>query len=244
MDLNGNATANPAAKLLASPLAFLQPTTQLNSAFLAAAKQFLDPIAAGVSEEQAQRQQELRKKRKRGEGYDGDIRVLHLKKVHLQGFGVNQVFEQTRKIVDAAVEEIDLALPQDEDEDDTLAVREDDDEDSEGSGAEVEADEESSDIGEEGVDWEYDGEDVSGEEGLEDEDDEDEQALEGEDVDLEDDAEGIFSDDGSDLDEPAETYHPDPNGLNDGFFEIDQFNKRTDFLVRLVLRQSRSDHDF
>jgi U3 small nucleolar RNA-associated protein MPP10 len=242
MDLNANATANPAAKLLASPLAFLQPTAQLNGAFLAAAKQFLDPVAAGVSEEQAQRQQELRKKRKRGEGYDGDIRVLHLKKVHLQGFGVNQVFEQARKIVDAATEEIELALPGDKDEDDTLAIGADeDDEDSELSGAELEEDEHSSDIGEEGVDWQYDGEDVSGEEGLSGEDDEDEDALDGEDVDMEDGEEGIFSDDGSELDEPAETYHPDPNGLNDGFFEIDQFNKQTDFLVSLphILMQKR-----
>lgn len=230
MDLNA---ANPAAKLLASPLAFLQPTTQLNGAFLAAAKQFLDPVAAGVSEEQAQRQQELRKKRKRGEGYDGDIRVLHLKKVHLQGFGVNQVFEQTRKILDAATEEIEMALPLEEDEDDTLAIGAGgDSDDSEGSGAELEEGDESSDIGEEGVDWEYDGEDVSGEEELDEENDEEDDALDGEDVSMDDgDAEGMFSDDESDLDEPAETYRPDPNGLNDGFFEIDQFNKQTDFLV-------------
>ncbi|KAF2441924.1 Mpp10 protein [Karstenula rhodostoma CBS 690.94] len=243
MDLNANATANPAVKLLASPLAFLQPTSQLNGAFLAAAKQFLDPVAVGVSEEQAQRQQELRKKRKRGEGYDGDIRVLHLKKVHLQGFGVDQVFEQTRKIVDAAAEEIELALPRD-DEDGTLAIGAgEDDDDSEGSGADLEEDEESSDIGAEGVDWEYDGEDVSGEEGLEGEDDEDEDELDGEDVDMEDDAEGIFSDDGSDLDEPAETYHPDPNGLNDGFFEIDQFNKQTDFLEQRDNQGEAADSD-
>lgn len=241
MDLNANATANPATKLLANPLAFLQPTTQLNGAFLAAAKQFLDPVAAGVSEDQVQRQQELRKKRKRGEGYDTDIRVLQLKKVHLQGFGVSQVFEQARKIVDAATEEIELALPRDE-EDDTLVVREsDDDEDSEGSGAELEEDEDSSDIGEEGVDWEYDGEDLSGEEGLEGEDDEDDDALDGEDVEMEDEAEGIFSDGSSDIDEPAEVYRPDPNGLNDGFFEIDQFNKQTDFLVRLTQITSTSD---
>ncbi|KAJ4357983.1 U3 snoRNP protein [Didymosphaeria variabile] len=240
MDLN---TSNPAAKLLTSPLAFLQPTTQMNGAFLAATKQFLDPVAAGVSEEQSQRQQEVRKKRKRGEGYDGDISVLHLKKVHLQGFDVNQVFEQARKILDAATEEIELALPQDEDEADTLAIRAgEDDEDSEGSGAELEEGEESSDLGEEGVDWEYDGEDVSGE-GLEVEDDEDDEALDHEDVDMENDEGGMFSDARSDLDEPAATYQEDKHGLNDPFFDIDMFNKQTDFLEQRDNQGEAADTD-
>ncbi|KAH7125202.1 U3 small nucleolar ribonucleoprotein complex, subunit Mpp10 [Dendryphion nanum] len=43
-----------------------------------------------------------------------------------------------------------------------------------------------------------------------------------------DDEEGIFSDAASD-DEPAETYQPDPNGLNDGFFSIDDFNRQSEF---------------
>ena len=72
------------------------------AAFLAAAKQYLDPVAAGISQIQTQRQQELRKKRKRGYEYDNDVSVLNLKKLHLDGFGINQVFEQTRKIVEAA----------------------------------------------------------------------------------------------------------------------------------------------
>ncbi|KAF1955509.1 Mpp10 protein [Byssothecium circinans] len=218
--------ANAPSNLLASPLSFLQPTKQLNSSFLAAAKQFLDPVAAGVSETQSQRQQDLRRKRKRGEGYDGDIRVLHLKKVHLQGFGVNQVFEQTRKILDAATEEIELALPEEDDEAVSIHT-EDDDEDIE----QAEEDEDSSDVGEEGVDWEYDGDDVlDGDEALNGEESStDEQS--GDKVDgLEDGEEGMFSEDGSENDEPTEIYRADPHGLNDGFFEIDQFNKVTDFL--------------
>lgn len=227
MDLGS--TSPVTAALLAKPTAFLLPSTQLNNAFLAAAKQFLDPVATGVSEAQVQRQQEQRKKRKRGE-VDGDdgCKVLQLKKVHIQGFSTAQVWQQASKILDAAVDEVERSLPQDDD--DTLVIRagEADEED---DLSELEDEEASSELGEEGVDWEYDGEDVSGAEGLDEEESgEGEEDLDEEDIDMEDDGEGIFSDDGSGMDEPAETYRPDPNGLNDGFFEIDQFNKQTDFL--------------
>jgi U3 small nucleolar RNA-associated protein MPP10 len=51
MDLQP-AAMNSSSSLVTNPLAFLQPTLQLNSAFLAAAKQYLDPVAAGISEVQ------------------------------------------------------------------------------------------------------------------------------------------------------------------------------------------------
>ena len=230
MELQPAAVASPTT-LLASPLAFLQPTPQLNASFLAAAKHYLDPVAAGVSESQSQRQQELRKKRKRGGGYDDDISVLHLKKVHVDGFGVNQVFEQTRKIVEATADEIELALP--EEQDGLVPVLDGEDEDEE-----LEEPEEyhtESEIGEEGVDWEYDGVDDQG-------DDIEASGDEDEDVDMEDGEEAIFSDGASD-DEPAQTYQPDPNGLNDGFFSIDDFNKQTDFLEQQDQRGEGVDSD-
>ncbi|KAI2485710.1 U3 small nucleolar ribonucleoprotein Mpp10 [Pyrenophora tritici-repentis] len=59
---------------------------------------------------------------------------------------------------------------------------------------------------------------------------------------MEDEEEGIFSDDASD-DEPAQTYQPDPNGLNDGFFSIDDFNKQTDFLEQQDQRGEGVDSD-
>ncbi|EUC33656.1 hypothetical protein COCCADRAFT_95539 [Bipolaris zeicola 26-R-13] len=225
------AAATAPTSLLTNPLAFLQPTSQLNASFLAAAKQYLDPVAAGVSESQSRRQQELRKKRKRGGDYDDDINVLHLKKVHVDGFGVDQVFEQTRKIVEATAEEIELSLPEQEDG----VVPEFDEEDEE----DLEEPEEyhtESDIGEEGVDWEYDG--VDDDEDAKPEDDE----SEDEDEEMEDGEEGMLSDEGSD-DEPAETYVPDPNGLNDGFFSIDDFNKQTDFLEQQDQRGEGVDSD-
>ncbi|KAF1942368.1 Mpp10 protein [Clathrospora elynae] len=221
MELQPASAISPTS-LLANPLAFLQPTAQLNASFLAAAKRYLDPVAAGVSASQTQRQQDLRKKRKRRGDDDDDIRVLHLKKVHLEGFGVNQVFEQTRKIVEATAEEIELSLPE-TDGDGVVSVVSDENENEDIEEAEEYHSESS--IGEEGVDWEYDG--------VDEDEDEDEQALDGkidedDDADMDDEA-NIFSD--VELDDgPAETYEPDPNGLNDGFFSIDDFNKQTDFL--------------
>jgi U3 small nucleolar RNA-associated protein MPP10 len=230
------ANMNSSSDLVTNPLAFLQPTVQLKAAFLAAAKQYLDPVAAGISEVQTLRQQELRKKRKRGYGYDNDVRVLHLKKVHLDGFGVNQVFEQTRKIVEAAAEEIELSLPE---EDGVMAVNDDDDEEDELD--DLADDLEESSMGEEGVDWEYDGVD----------DDEDAEPSEGDfsgddDVDMNGDIEGgedeIFSEEESD-EEPAATYVPDPHGLNDGFFSIDDFNKQSDFLEQQDQRGEAAESD-
>lgn len=234
MDLQA-ADMNSSSNLVTDPLAFLQPTVQLNAAFLAAAKQYLDPVAAGISEVQTQRQQELRKKRKRGYGYDNDVRVLHLKKVHLDGFGVNQVFEQTRKIVEAAAEEIELSLPEG---DGVVAVHDDDDD--EDDVEDLADDQEESSLGEEGVDWEYDGVD----------DDEDAEPSEGdfsgqEDVDMDMDIEGeedeAFSEESDD--EPAATYKPDPHGLNDGFFSIDDFNKQSDFLEQQDQRGEAADSE-
>ncbi|KAJ4311789.1 U3 snoRNP protein [Neodidymelliopsis sp. IMI 364377] len=227
-------TKNPSTSLLSSPVAFLQPTVQLNAAFLAAAKRYLDPVAAGVSESQTQRQQDARKKRKRGGDYDGDMRVLHLKKVHLDGFGVNQVFEQTRKIVEAATEEIELSLP--DSDDDIIAV------DGEDSEQDLEDPEEEyhteSDMGEEGVDYEIDGVDDD-----EDAVPSDEAPSDEEDAEMEEGEEGIFSEEEGSVDEPAAEYVPDPNGLNDGFFSIDDFNKQSEFLEQQDQRGEAAESD-
>ncbi|KAF2471658.1 Mpp10 protein [Lindgomyces ingoldianus] len=229
MDLQ-NSSTNLLASLLQSPHTFLQPTSTLKGSFLAATKQYLDPVATGVSQVQLQRQQDLRRKRKRGEGRDSDIHVLHLKKLHLEGFGVGQVFEQSRKILDAATEEIELSLLQVEDSQLAVTKRPD----SEGSGEEddeVDGGLSDSSLGKEGVDWEYDGDEVL----------EDESALDGEEASEEEQSgdeylkmaggeEVTFSDEDEEDDEPVETYRPDPNNLNDGFFSIDDFNKQSEFL--------------
>jgi U3 small nucleolar RNA-associated protein MPP10 len=234
MDLQ-NSSASLLASLLQNPIAFLQPTQSSQSSILSASKECLDHVAAGVSESQTQRQQELRRKRKRG-GYSGDdIKPLHLKKVHLEGFGPGQVFEQVRKVVDAAVGDVELSLP--DPDDDRLAIPEDSESDEDPEDLEDGFDESS--IGEEGVDWEYAGDDVSDTDG----------ALGGEefsedDVDAEiedemEDDEALFSDEGSE--EDVAEYRPDPNGLNDGFFSIDDFNKQSDFLEQQDQRGEAAD---
>jgi U3 small nucleolar RNA-associated protein MPP10 len=198
--------------LLANPTDFLVPTAQLNASFLAEAKKYLDPVAASISESQTQRQQYLRK-RKRGGDWEDDA-VLRLRKLHVAGFGVNQVFEQSRKIIEAAAQEIELSLPNEE-QDGLVPVIDDD-----GALDDAEELEDESSLGEEGVDFVVDGEDDDAEAIYDEQEDSD--------VEMED-GEGMFSDEGDD-NEPAEIYQPDPNGLNDGFFSIDNFNKTTEFL--------------
>ncbi|OJD36159.1 mpp10 protein [Diplodia corticola] len=260
-DLNSAAAQALVTALSASPHDFLQPTSNLHNATLALAKHLLDPLASGVSEAQVKRQQEARKKRKRGEGDAESGPVLQLKKVHLEGFGVEQVWEQSKRVLDAARAEVERDLPEVLAEaDGALAggfsgqngvkmVRfgEDGFEVS-GSdeGEEEEEEEGGSELGEEGVDWEYDGDDVS-EEADEDVEEELEEGFHTEDDDERSDLDDIdmgrddYDEDGaSQDDEPAAEYIPDPHGLNDGFFSIDDFNRQAEFLEQ---QDARGDDD-
>lgn len=95
-----------------SPQTFLQPSLSLQSAALQLAKQYLDPIATSISDIQNLRLKESRKKRKRGEDDEEDFkRPLNVKKVHLDGFKVEQVWQQVRRVVDAARDEVESILP-------------------------------------------------------------------------------------------------------------------------------------
>ncbi|KAL1627652.1 U3 snoRNP protein [Neofusicoccum ribis] len=243
------------AALAASPHDFLQPTSSLHNATLSLAKHILDPLASGVSDAQIKRQQEARKKRKRGEGDSESSPVLQLKKVHLDGFGIEQVWEQSKRVLDAARAEVERDLPEVLAETDgaltngfsaqkgVKMVRFGED------GFEVSGSEEESELGEEGVDWQYDGNDLSGEEDGEGEEEDGEQFEEGfhteeedgsdmDDVDL--DRDDYDDDDASEDDQPAEEYVPDPHGLNDGFFSIDDFNRQSEFLEQ---QDTRGDDD-
>ncbi|KAK7509499.1 U3 small nucleolar ribonucleoprotein complex, subunit Mpp10 [Phyllosticta citriasiana] len=239
-DANSAAAQALVAALSASPHDFLQPTSVLHNATLSLAKHLLDPLASGVSETQSKRRQEARKKRKRGEADDEDGPVLHLKKVHLDGFGVQQIWEQSKRVLDATRAEVERDLPDVLPRDDLDGYTEKDDIKSVRFGAdgfevgssddEEEEETAMSELGEEGVDWEYDGEDVSDEEGdVEQTYHTENEGSEEEDVDMErDDFDNEDVDSGED--EPAEEYVPDPNGLNDGFFSIDDFNRQSDLL--------------
>ncbi|EKG21942.1 Mpp10 protein [Macrophomina phaseolina MS6] len=104
--------------------------------------------------------------------------------------------------------------------------------------------EEESELGEEGVDWQYDGEDVSEDEEADEKEEgeefeegfhtEEEDGSEMEDIDM--DRDDFEEEDASEDDQPTEEYVPDPHGLNDGFFSIDDFNRQSEFLEQQDVR--------
>ena len=98
-----------ATTLKDKPHAFLQPSLPLYTDTLAYLKHTLDPLATQISRIQLERQQEARKKRKRGEQLDQE-EVLRLKQVHIEGFSVEQVWEQARRVIEAAREEAERGL--------------------------------------------------------------------------------------------------------------------------------------
>lgn len=259
-DLHPSSEQALLSTLSSSAHSFLQPPPSLHAASLVLAKRYLDPLASSVSKLQAQRQQDARRKRKRGEEDSyGSTRLLRLKQVHLEGFGIDQVWEQARRVLDASLEELGGSLPDVLQELDATAlsvgpekgypskdnagkhngvemVRFDEDgfevadSDVEGTDDEVEDDIEGDDEG-------LDTGDSGDEEALEDASDVDDEDLVMEDEGLSDDIEG-----GGPLqEEPQETFVPDKHGLNDGFFSIDDFNKQSEFLEQQDARGDPND---
>nr|OQO28949.1 hypothetical protein B0A51_05349 [Rachicladosporium sp. CCFEE 5018]OQO31932.1 hypothetical protein B0A51_01127 [Rachicladosporium sp. CCFEE 5018] len=207
------------------------PSLPLHTDILAYLKNALDPIASEISVTQQQRLQDARKKRKRGQTAP-DESVLQLKQVHVAGFGVEQVWEQARRVIDATRKEVELGILEAEAEQDTKP-------DVSGS-----QEEDESVLGEEGVDWELDGGDVDEDvqyDGTSDAMDEDldtdgEIAQDALDEDME-----LDSEDADERpDEPAEELVTDKFGLNDGFFSIDNFNKQSEFLEQ---QDARGEND-
>ncbi len=101
--------------LTASPYTFLQPSSSLHAAALLLTKEYLDPLAAGVSLVQAERWKEHRRidrkrKRRPEETGEREDEILRLKQVHVEGFGVQQVWEQARRIVDAVRMEVEKSV--------------------------------------------------------------------------------------------------------------------------------------
>jgi U3 small nucleolar RNA-associated protein MPP10 len=217
---------------------FIQPSVEICDAAIEAVKSVLDGVASGVCDEQAARLQARKRKRGDGEGGEG----LRIRKVHTEGFGVDQVWEQARRVIDALRGEVERDLEQfgvaseaaDEGEQDKIGemdglvktVRFDEDGFEIGSEDESLEDEADNGLG--------DDDDVEMGEGEEDDDEEpaDEDGVAGAEIDelpdMED--EEDHQDDYDDEDQPADVFVEDPHGLNDGFFSIDDFNKQTEFL--------------
>lgn len=219
--------------------AFLQAPPSIPTASLHWAKHALDAVAGPVADEQAARRQRLlrgdRKRKRGGEGGSAAGDVLKIRRLHVDGFETGQVWQQARRIIQAALgtaadvlrelEESGEVLREGAAEQDHKMVR------FEERGPDIGSDGEESEQGEaaSGSDeekWE-DAESQQGEEeeGISAEDAEDGDELE--DLDGQDDYEEEEGEEDGDFNQPTSIYVEDPNGLNDGFFSIDDFNKQT-----------------
>lgn len=218
--------------------AFLRAPPPVPTASLYWAKHALDAVAGSVADEQAARRLRDRKRKREGGSGSGAGDVLKIRRLHVDGLETGQVWQQARRIIQAALgtavdvlgelEESGEVLREGEEKDaaeqDAKMVRFEED------GSHIGSDEEESDQGEaaSGSDeekWE-DAESQHGEEeGLSGEDEEDGDELE--DLDGQDDYDEEGKEDDEDLNQPTDVYVEDPNGLNDGFFSIDDFNKQS-----------------
>ena len=247
--------------LTSSSQSFLQPPPNLYPAALAQAKLYIDPLASATSKAQEDRLQSFRKRRKRGQSDGYDARnTLRLKQLYVDGFSVDQIWEQARRALDASRLEVERSLRTSHAESDTLQssrtasnsfletserkrksqvdftiVDESADGIQSTDNNDVEAKENGREDDEEGsteddlVDSHEESElDTALSRNVSDEDDVQETSFEELDE-LEDLEEG-----------PSNVFVPDRNGLNDGFFSVDDFNKQADFLEQ---RDARGEDD-
>lgn len=227
------------ATLSESPYLFLQPTPEVSSSAIALVKDLLDPLASNVAETQKKRRSRKRKR----ESNDEAAKVLQIRTVHTNGLNVKQVWEQARRVLDAACAEVEHSFQpsaQDQGDVDSKEIEdgvEDYDRDIEaGTDDQEEEDEEIEDA------MPLDDAGYPEADSLSEEEEEEEEA-EHEDILDEQTEDDDFSDE-SPLRE--EVYKPDPNGLNDGFFSIDEFNHQSQFLEQQDVRgedDNPSDED-
>ena len=227
--------------------AFLRPSPLLPAGSLQLAKETLDALAGPVADSQQLRLREGRK-RKRDAAEKGD--VLKIRRVYVDGFETGQVWQQAKKVIDCALREGMRALGELEEE--SRAVEGD----GEGGDARaIEFGEDGFEVGSEDEEEEEEEEDESASDGDTEESDEEmldleaeEDGEEGEEVDVEEeeeDGEEAGGEEGEDDydDEPEEALVEDPNGLNDGFFSIDDFNKQTSWFENQDARADpNTDH--
>ncbi|KAF2965547.1 hypothetical protein GQX73_g8015 [Xylaria multiplex] len=211
---------------------FLQPSASLPNASLQLAKATLDAYAGQLSDEQQQRQKEANKKRKRNDQSRYPIEVLKVRKLHVDGFESGQVWQQAKRIITSTLQDAEQILEDLEDR----------------NGAQVNGADGISDPSDLEGSSPNDISDPSDEDSIQEFDDEAEEAEEEEfgdeiskDIDLleneagatsEDEEEGQEDDLDNDEHEDEDDDEPeplveDPNGLNDAFFSIDEFNKQT-----------------
>lgn len=229
--------------LSASVPSFLQPPPSLHSDSLAYLKAILDPLATNVATAQKLRRDGNRKKRKRSD-VERDAEILQLRQLYTQGIGIKQVWEQTRRILDATCLEVESEIEIASQKSPQKSSRQQLDardiqtrqtaEENEGESDYDSADEDA-----------IDDSDLEGSISEEQSADEDSVPLDYEDMDdIEDNEDADAASD--DVQKSPGTYIQDPNNLNDGFFSIDDFNRQTQFLEQQDARgedDNPSDED-
>ncbi|KAI4164466.1 MAG: hypothetical protein LQ342_001779 [Letrouitia transgressa] len=258
VDEPGPAIAHPASdQILLSTLSgsvhsFLQPPPTLHQASLVLAKRFLDPLALSAAQAEEESRNEPKKKRKRGHA---DEQASHnrfgLKRIHLEGFGTQHIWQQAKRVLDASLQRVERALDHPEPPNGlgNGDIRKKIPSDQETSVKHVSFDTpRSTDSSSIGTRSDFDAQDA---ELVDDEIGE----IETQDLgnindrghrgssepassSTHDMARGIANGQiDSDLDDkPNDVFVQDKFGLNDGFFSIDNFNKQTEFLERQDVR--------
>ena len=217
------------AALSTSAYSFLQPSSTLPTLAVLAAKRLLDPLAFDVSQTQEERRKQNRRKRKRLEIESDSVnRVLQFKKVYTEGFGLNQIWEQAKRVIDAAGDEVERCL------ENPAALKLKGSFPAKTKGLQKE-DIRVMQFGEDGFEvGSDDGADLADQIQVEEIDDLDDNFDEEEVEDIKHDLSESSAND------QTQTFQPDPNGLNDGFFSIDDFNRQSRFLEQ---KDARGEDD-
>lgn len=197
-------------------------------------KDTLESFAGHVGEEQLRLLREENRKRKRSERLKPDeAEVLKVRKVHVDGFETNQVWQQAKRIISSALKSSEDALRELEEVNKANGDGSEDEDDEDDDSQALEGESSGEEYGSDGSDIEAGMEDLESDdelgEGI-DLGDEDGMGLDGEeDGEGEgEDGEGLEEDEvEDDEDEDAEEFVEDVHGLNDGFFSIDDFNRQT-----------------
>jgi len=214
---------------------FLQPPPLLPTGSLQLAKETLDGLASQVAEHQQARLQEAGKKRKRELTQTS---VLKLRKLHIDGFETSQVWQQAQKIITSALDtslqlleeleasnEVGTDVGPDAKDVKVVEFGQDGFEISSDDSASVSS-EPRSDADSEELEGDYEGSVASDEKDIMVSKDDSDVELEAE-GDEEGDEEDGEEDEEEEEEDSGEELVEDPNGLNDGFFSLEEFNKQT-----------------
>ncbi|EGX88403.1 U3 small nucleolar ribonucleoprotein Mpp10 [Cordyceps militaris CM01] len=201
---------------------FLQPTTELPTESLNLVRDTLEAFATQVGEEQERRLKESRKRKRGGEKED----ILKLRKIYVDGFQTNQVWQQAKKVIGGVLEFSESLLDEMEERNEITLINGhdtgEDDDASNLSAESVEEDEADEDSENSGSDEEL--EDIEDPENFGQLSDTGAEELGEQEIDENAEEEEDHDEDNS---EDGESFVEDPDGLNDGFFSLDDFNKQT-----------------